>query len=295
MIANSTSNPSGEAWTWQSCRSDGSGCIPFGQGRHLGTGDASPGTVFTATSSRGETASSPIWRGSPSVARLPSVRGARRARALVEPILGAWIGGWADDRDVMQLAACATAGGRRCTTLTHEHFPNGCSSGAAVVDPVFVGYYLRVAHRRRGSGEGVAAFGVGTPYTADVLRSGPTTAVAIVGKIQPSTRPRRTSCGPPPIVCPPRAVRSACITTPTASLTRGGAAHVRCIRRCTVTLRAEVGRRVFRVAKSLRADGAAVLQLPRSAETALRNTPVRLRLTVNRRERLTRVVTLKRV
>jgi hypothetical protein len=290
MIANSQSNPSGETWSWQACRADGTECAAFDFGRIVGTGAAASGTVFSATSSLGATATSAVWHGNVSPATPPAVSGVVRANALVTPVPGTWNGGWDGDRDVTQLAACAGANGSGCTSLTDEHYPAGCRSGAAVIDPVFTGRYLRVGNRRRGSGEALAAFAVGSPYSSDVMAAGPTTAVAIVGPIGPSEGPRQATCGPRPIVCRPGIARSACITAPTATISGRGVARVRCLSACTVTLRAQRGRNSRRISRSLSKNDVVTVQFSRRALASLGGRQVRLRVFVDGQERERRTI-----
>jgi hypothetical protein len=122
-----------------------------------------------------------------------------RANERVTPVAGLWQGGWSDDYDLFQFAACKSPRGLRCTRLTDLNFPDSCPNGAAVLDPVFTGNYLRVADRRIGAGTAFYDIGVGTPYGRGVWAADRRTSVAIIGPIVKATSPRTVKCGPPPL------------------------------------------------------------------------------------------------
>ena len=198
MLINSQTDPAGETWTTDACTQDGTGCVPFATGQMVNTAGAAAGTLFEAISSDGATATSPVWHGNVSAASPPSITGAVRANSLVTPVPATWVGGWTGDFDQTQLAACVTSDGGECTTLTDTHYIGGCPGGAAVIDPAFVGQYLRVADQRFGVGTEFAAYAVGSPYSPLLVwAAGPTTSVAIVGKIGPATGPPAADCSPP--------------------------------------------------------------------------------------------------
>ena len=199
LIANSQTNPGGETWAWQACSSDLSSCIAFGKGRTINTSGAQPNTRFRATSSYGATAISALWRGSLRPLKPPTVTGTLRGNMRVTPGPSQWRGGWTDDYDVFQLAACKSPMGLHCTTLTDLHYPDGCPHGAAVLDPQFTGSYLRVADQRIGAGTAFRDFAVPTPYGGKIWGADRMTSVAIVGRIAKATGPRTIKCGPPPL------------------------------------------------------------------------------------------------
>jgi hypothetical protein len=239
MIANSQTNPSGETWSWQTCKTDGTGCTAFpnglanGQTAHngqiAGTVGAPSETVFKAVASDGPVATSPVWHGNVTPGAPPSVVGALRANALVTPVAGTWSGGWDGDFDQFQLAACVQPNGTNCITLTDPRAPGGCPKEAAVIDPFFAGRYLRVADQRWGVNTYFAVQALGSPYEGTAWLAGPSTSVAVVGQIAPATGPREASCGPGPPF--------------SATISRTGVATVRCALLCTLTLRAVHGRR----------------------------------------------------
>jgi hypothetical protein len=117
LIANSQTNSENETWDWLACSSDLSSCAAFGKGRTISTSGARPNTRFRATSSYGATAISSLWRGNLRPFKPPMVTGILRADKRVTPSPGQWRGGWSDDYDVFQLAACESPKGLRCTTL----------------------------------------------------------------------------------------------------------------------------------------------------------------------------------
>jgi hypothetical protein len=84
-------------------------------------------------------------------------------------------------------------------TLTDLHYTQRCEDGAAVLDPVFVGRYLRVADVRLGPEPGFRDYGVGSPYGQPVLRRTRQVSTAIVGQIAPASGARTEMCGAPPL------------------------------------------------------------------------------------------------
>jgi hypothetical protein len=134
----------------------------------------------------------------------------------------------------MQLAACVTAAGADCTTLTDPDFPGGCPNGAAVIDPEFAGQYLRVADQTYGPGSIFALQDDSSPYDQAVWPAAATTAVAIVGRIAPSSEQPAANCAVPlPVTVTSRGVaqipRAFGSFTATLLVTRG-AAHQRVTR-----------------------------------------------------------------
>lgn len=199
MIANSQTNPEDETWTWEACRSDLSSCEHFAGGRIVSTAGAPPMTVFRAISSRGASGLSPVWRGKLTKRKPPSVRKSLYANNLVTPVEAKWRGGWDEAGDLTQMSACRTRKGRECITLTDLHFPDACRHGGAVLDPVFTGWYLRVASWRVGPHPVMAMYAVGSPYGRAVWKSGRTVSVAVIGRIAEPKAARTNSCGAPPI------------------------------------------------------------------------------------------------
>jgi hypothetical protein len=255
MVANSQANGSGETWSWQACAPGGSGCVPFATGREVSTGAAKPNTVFVATASDGPTARSPVWHGNVSATSPPGASGAVRANALVTPVAGAWSGGWDEDRDLLQLAACTSPDGTNCTSLTDPPYYQGCAHAAAVIDVAFTGRYLRVADQRLAADTVFAAIALRSPYGSQTWAAGPTTSVAVLGRIAPASGPRAAACGPPPLL--------------SATLSRQGVATVRCAVGCTVVLQARRRSRLHsyrvRLDRVLPAPGSVTMRLPAEA------------------------------
>lgn len=199
LIANGRSNPEDQTWAWQACSTNLSSCTPFGKSRTVDTSGAGPNTRFRATSSYGVTGVSSIWRGRVKPLSPPAITGIVRANERVTPVAALWQGGWSDDYDLFQLAACESPRGLRCTTLTDLNYPDGCPHGAAVLDPQFTGGYLRVANRRIGAGTAFLDFAVPTPYGRGIWAADRITSVTIVGRIARATGPHTVKCGPPPL------------------------------------------------------------------------------------------------
>jgi hypothetical protein len=237
MIANSQTNPDDETWSWDACTVDLETCTPFAQGRSVETAGAPVPSVFRVTSSRGATTLSPRWNGKVASVSPPSIAGTVRANQLVVPVPGEWSGGWEDDVDWSQLAACKVPRDEGCTTLTHRHYVGGCANGAAVIDPMFTGMYLRVADRRIPAHTPELAYAVGSPYTPDIWPAGSTVSVAFVGRIQPAAGPPVSGCGPSPLV--------------EASISSRGIATVRCGLGCRAILIARQGKRKAVVSRRL--------------------------------------------
>jgi hypothetical protein len=255
MVVNSQANPSAETWSWRACAPDGSACATFATGREASTGPAKPNTVFVASANDGATARSPVWHGNVAATSPPSVNGAVRANALVTPLAGGWSGGWDADADLMQLAACTNPDGTNCTALTNPPYYQGCARAAAVIDVAFTGRYLRVADQRLGAGTVFAAIALRSPYGSQTWAPGPTTSVAVLGRIAPATGPRAAACGPPALL--------------SATLSRQGVASVRCSVSCSIVLQARRSSRLHsyrvRLERALPAAGTATIRLPTEA------------------------------
>lgn len=228
-----------EPMTWEACSSTLTNCTPFGSGGELATAGASPVRIFRVTGGAGSIGLSPVWHGNVSSTSPPSVRGSVRANELVTPVPGGWGGGWGgDEPDFMQLSACPTPTGENCVTLTHSHYAASCANEAAVLDPAFVGDYLRVADRRNGAGPHIVPlYGVGSPYGLDIWTAGPRTSAAIVGRIAPAQHRRTARCGPPPLNA--------------AAISKRGVAIVECRLGCRTVLIAKHKRRRARVVRRL--------------------------------------------
>jgi hypothetical protein len=227
-----------EPMSWEACSSSLTSCTPFGSGGEISTNGAPPETVFRVTGGAGSVGLSPLWHGNVSPVAPPSVKSAVRANELVTPVPGTWGGGWDNEPDFMQLSVCPTAMGRNCVTLTHSHYVGGCENEAAVLDPAFVGEYLRVADKRNGTGPHFTLrYALGSPYGLDLWAAGPGISAAIFGPIAPATEARTADCGPPPLN--------------SASISRQGVATIECGLGCRATLIAKHGRLRTRVAHQM--------------------------------------------
>jgi hypothetical protein len=189
----------GAPWLWDACFPDRSNCRPFGSGQEVETRDASAGTVFRVRS-QGRSGFSPEWRGRLIQIGEPTISGTIRINEFVSPVPGQWKGGWKSEYSEMQLAACLTATGESCTTLTHPYYLRECSSDSSfVLEERFEGAYLRVANRRVGaSPPGRPAVALTSPYGGEVWGRRRDTAVAMLGPIAAPTRTYLGECGPPP-------------------------------------------------------------------------------------------------
>jgi hypothetical protein len=225
---------------WEACPPSLSGCVLAGSGGELSTWSAGSGTVFRITGGDGSTGLSPVWHGNVVSLTPPSVTGTVRANELVRPIPGLWEGGWEGEGDFLQLAACPRRQGTTCTTLTDSHYVGSCPETSAVIDPAFIGDYLRVANQRRGAGPHYGPrYAAGSPYQArgGVWRASPTTSVAVIGRIAAPIGPRTEDCGFPSLN--------------KASISKSGVASVHCYLGCRAVLHANRGGREVRVVRKL--------------------------------------------
>ena len=283
MIANSTTNPAGETWSWESCDPTQHVCAPFATGRIANTGTAAPDTVFKATSSDAAVVTSPTWWGNVTLDAPPGVGGEVRANALVMPVPASWHGGWEGDEDGTQLAACEDAAAAYCTSLTDSNYPGSCPGGAAVIDPWFTGWYLRVANRLRGPHTPVAPIAETSPYGHPAWPANAITSATIVGRIAPADGPRQATCGPPPLPTPTSSTPPTRPPLPgathfTARISRHGAVRVQCAARCEVLLVAKRGRHVVRQRRVL--SGPKTITLRLSARSLKRLSAKRATLTL---------------
>jgi hypothetical protein len=208
---------------WEACASDLKECKPFGSGRAIDTKAAKIGTVFRVRYDEAETALSPEWRGPVTELVPPRVAGTIQANEYVTPVPGLWSGGWRDEPSEMQLSACLTEAGEECVSLTDPHYIRRCPNSASFyLDPQFVGRYLRVADRQNGGPHFEPAFGLTSPFVAEVWGRTRTTSVATVGQIAPAVSPPARECGPPP--------------APTATISVDGVATVECGAGCSAVL-----------------------------------------------------------
>jgi hypothetical protein len=233
IFMNDGSKPS-----WELCKPGLTECRPFATGNFT-TNGAPANSVFWA----GGDLMTPLWRGNLHSVAPPSVQGKVRANEIVTPLAGGWEGGWESDYDDLSLSICKTASGERCLQVNHEG-PLARSCGpheATLLDPAFVGRYLRVVDHRYG--EGTVFAGVGhPPYYPLEIESGPTISMAVVGKIAPSSGPPRRSCGPPPLF--------------SASIEAAGSAEASCtLVGCRVLLTARCPKGSARVGRMLSPSG----------------------------------------
>lgn len=253
MIASSNLvTPAGETFSWQACAPDGNGCAAFASGQKVGTADAAPNAVFVVSPSDAPIERSPVWKGNVKAATPPSVSGQLKANTLVTPVPSTWKGGWAGDLNRAELAECRYPNGTGCSALT-DLGGAACADGAVVLDPAFTGRYLRVADQT------YAADTVVDEDTEDPLSflgfvwpAGPTTSVAVLGRIGRATGPRTDHCGPAP-----RALGS----EPSATLSQQDVATIRCPAACTIVLRADRGRNRVQAARTLAEWGTVSVRL----------------------------------
>ncbi len=272
----------GSVPAWMACAPDRSSCHPFSTGGDISTAGAPADVVFWA----GDNWLSPVWYGNVLPVGPPSLSGKLRANELVTPVPGSWQGGWATDRDESQLSACRDEAGTECETLTDPGYAAGCSGGATVLDPVFTGFYLRVADRRVAADAFSSFVGVTSPFRQEVWNSSPTTSVIVLGPIAPSKGSRKAKCGPPPLV--------------RVTISSEGVAKVRCGLGCRASLKARSSRGARRTTRSLgpfplNAPSNRVvptLSLPAKSLTTLGPGPVSIAVLINGTPSATRTIHL---
>jgi hypothetical protein len=271
--------------TWEVCSPALSDCAPIqSDDRYegLNTGAIGAGVVFRVTSGDGSVGLSPLWNGMVSPLTPPSVEGSVRANERVTPRPGTWQGGWQGEGDFFQLAACRTPQGTKCTTLTDSHYPGSCPETSAVLDPAFIGDYLRVADQRRGAGPHYELrYASGSPYGArgGIWEVSAVTSVAVVGRIAAPTGPRTAKCGAPPL--------------DEVSISSNGVARVQCGLGChAVLIAGQAGHRA-RVARALARGQTTSLRLRRSSLIRLGPGRARMTLKINGRRVARRTVVLR--
>jgi hypothetical protein len=153
-------------------------------------------------------------------------------------------------------------------SITEPKYIRGCRHEATVIDPVFIGKYLRVADMRFGPGTFFTLEAAVSPYGHAVWQENGRTATAIVGRIQRATGPREARCGPPPLI--------------QASISAQGVGSIRCGFDCHAELIARQGadtaRSVRKIGGTLSGGGATKLGL--SAKALKRLGPGRTHLIV---------------
>jgi hypothetical protein len=234
--------------TWERCKEDLSACEVVGT-QDISTGSAPAGTVFRLQGA----ASGPTWHGNLSVLAPPSVQGVLSADELVTPVPARWQGGWEGSSDATQLAACRTATGEDCVSISDPAYVDGCGSShqEVLLDPSFVGDYLRVADTRDGPGSVSSLIAYTSPYGHPIWPAAGDTAVAMVGQIGPATHPRAATCGPSPLV--------------EAWISSRGVAKVSCPLGCAAVLVGRHGRRTSRSVLQIPSSGA--VSPPRTSGT----------------------------
>ena len=197
LLANPVPDGSWGALTWQACSPDGS-CAATqpskDSDRVLDVGDATPGTTFVATASDGErsfSATSVPYRGRLGAALLPGVIGSLRVGHVIRPVPGIWVGGWGEERPLLQLQVCRTRRDDSCEVISATFFWDKCPDTSARIAPRYLGWYVRVADERIGKDTVFAARAYLRPQDVPAAGSSPRTAVRTIGRIAPGRGPDR--------------------------------------------------------------------------------------------------------
>ena len=259
-------------FSWERCNQDLSACAPAGDGRELNIGNAPDGSVFRlAGGSPAEV--SPVWHGNLQVAAPPRIEGSLSANELVTPVPASWSGGWDGGFDQTQLAACETAAGEHCTSLTDPKFPSGCANGAAFIDPSFAGDFLRVADARFGPDTISPPYAVVSPYGQPIWPADGATAVAMAGQIGPPTHDWKATCGPGLLPGPPAPPSSPEIVEERlaeGSISRTGVGSAKCRPGCRAVMIASRSGRQARVVASVPSVGKPATRSLRLSKTEIK-------------------------
>ena len=283
LFVNNTDGP----WRWESCTPRLTGCRRVAGERELSTRGIRPPAIFRVRS-EGLVGISPEWRGRPEQIAPPSTAGSIRANEFVSPMPGRWARGWEAERSELQLAACSTAHGEDCTTLTDTHYPRRvCSLTTAarasfVIPAQFAGKYLRVAERRLGAGPiARLAYAVSSPYGHPVWRRDRVTSAVVVGRIASPTHGFPGECGPP--------------VPAEGAISKRGLGLVRCSEDCRATLVAGREGQTVRAKRTIAASRGSLLvgppeqiALPPGRLAKLREGPITVALRVDGRLQDTR-------
>lgn len=281
--------PTPDAWgepTWRECAPDGGECRFVGTvgQQMLRVGNPVAGTAYDATvtgNGMSITRRSDPWRGTLRVTRNPRVTGAVRVGSLVRPRPARWAGGWGFERPLLQLAACRSAKGRSCETLSETHYWAKCEGAGAVIPPRYQGWYLRVADQRYARNP---VFPPGASYrrasAIPVRRAAANVAVAVVGRIGAPRGPRESNCDRSPSYLWPMARLD-------GHFERAGdrtVARVACPKRCRAVVTLSQGKRHVRFARTLPALRTRRARLVAPAERARslrRGVPTRITVVID--------------
>ena len=116
----------------------------------IAPGEQPEGTVFTATTAGGETASTAPWGGRVTMASPPSLVGTAAVGETVKPVAATWKGGWGTEVDDLRIEACFNP--TTCFTVSAPDWIDG-GDGSVVLAPDTATWMLRVADRRRNRNE----------------------------------------------------------------------------------------------------------------------------------------------
>ena len=187
LIANLIPDGSG-TYSWMRCAAGGSGCAPVAASdgnRVLDVGRAAPGTVFVATGTHGTTTSSARslpYRGRVRTITAPRMTGKLRVGALARPVAARWVGGWGNDRNLLQLQVCHSRSGARCVVISDSVYENRYPGTGAILDPRYRGWFVRVVDQRIGRDTGFLLVAYSSGHVP-LIAPGPDAASAIAGRI----------------------------------------------------------------------------------------------------------------
>jgi hypothetical protein len=122
----------------------------------------------------------------------PSVVGSLRTGHFARPLPATWLGGWGDERPLLQLQVCKSRRDASCNVISSTFGWDKCPAGTgARIAPRYAGWYLRVAEAHEGKDIVFAERAYTRPDDIPAMQTSAITAVATVGRIQPGRRPNR--------------------------------------------------------------------------------------------------------
>jgi hypothetical protein len=197
VLANPVPDGSWGSITWEACTPDGA-CNRVAPSptldKVLDVGDAPVGTTFVATASDGTrsvSGTSIPYRGRLELFSPPTVVGSARTGHFVRPLPATWLGGWGDERPLMQLQVCKTRRDDSCKVIAATFGWDKCPGAGARIAPRYRGWFLRVAEAHEGSDIVLAGRGYIRPEDIEPMRASPITAVATVARIAAGRGPNR--------------------------------------------------------------------------------------------------------
>lgn len=114
-----------------------------------------------------------------------------RTGHFVRPLPATWLGGWGDERPILQLQVCQTRRDDSCKVISSTFYWEKCPDTGARIAPRYAGWYLRVAEAHQGNDVVFAARAYRRPEDIKPMPASPVTAIATIGRIARGRGPNR--------------------------------------------------------------------------------------------------------